>query len=329
MISRGSIVVMAIGGALLIISIVHHSQEWMRVASRLGPIISVILDGGLAISLISAGWWLRKQQTTLSPDETWAIALWTGCGAVIGAGITSVIFGVLSLEGRPLSEPIFVFLVATGSGGVVMFIAGYQATLQRATRQRYDTLVNDAEQFIGLLQLDGTVIEINDTALTFGGIERSDVIGRKFDDISWWTHSESVHERVQSALERAADGEFVRYETNVRGVDGLRRIRFSAKPIADNTGNVKQILVEGTDMSDQHRQQQHLQVLYRIFRHDMRNDVMKIRGWTHEAATAATREERVESSERVDKILASWDEMFFDLQEIQDAISVDADGDER
>ncbi|WP_303703931.1 PAS domain S-box protein [Haloquadratum walsbyi] len=320
---------MAIGGALLIISIVHHSQEWMRVASRLGPIISVILDGGLAISLISAGWWLRKQQTTLSPDETWAIALWTGCGAVIGAGITSVIFGVLSLEGRPLSEPIFVFLVATGSGGVVMFIAGYQATLQRATRQRYDTLVNDAEQFIGLLQLDGTVIEINDTALTFGGIERSDVIGRKFDDISWWTHSESVHERVQSALERAADGEFVRYETNVRGVDGLRRIRFSAKPIADNTGNVKQILVEGTDMSDQHRQQQHLQVLYRIFRHDMRNDVMKIRGWTHEAATAATREERVESSERVDKILASWDEMFFDLQEIQDAISVDADGDER
>ncbi len=118
MISRGSIVVMAIGGALLIISIVHHSQEWMRVASQLGPIISVILDGGLAISLISAGWWLRKQQTTLSPDETWAIALWTGCGAVIGAGITSVIFGVLSLEGRPLSEPIFVFLVATGSGGL-------------------------------------------------------------------------------------------------------------------------------------------------------------------------------------------------------------------
>ncbi|ERG97664.1 MAG: hypothetical protein J07HQX50_01692, partial [Haloquadratum sp. J07HQX50] len=69
MISRGSIVVMAIGGALLIISIAHHSQEWMRVASRLGPIISVILDGGLAISLISAGWWLRKQQTTLTPDE--------------------------------------------------------------------------------------------------------------------------------------------------------------------------------------------------------------------------------------------------------------------
>lgn len=106
------------------------------------------------------------------------------------------------------------------------------------------------------------MLAANDAALSFGGFDHDEIVGRSFADISWWTHSESVHERVQDALDRAANGEFVRYETDVQGDNGLKTIDFSAKPI-DAGGEPSLIVVEGRDITAQRRQRQHMQVLQR------------------------------------------------------------------
>lgn len=313
---RGSSVVITLGVILLVGALSHHVGEAANIASQIGPAVALLLDGGLAIGLIGGGWWLRH--IDISPTEERSIALWTFVGGVAGLGIASVMFFVRILESRPLIEPQFSILVHTASGAVGLFLAGTYASRRRAAANRFETLFNNTTQFAGLLQPDGTVAEVNKSALDFGGFDRNDVIGRQFQDVSWWTHSETVYDRVQDAIHRAADGEAIRYETVVQGVNGLRTIDFSARPVTDNHGETTQIVVEGLDITNKKRYRRHLRVLHRVMRHNMRNDIMKLRGWTQNAATASTHEERVAAADRVTDILDSWEKMSADIKEIQE-----------
>ncbi|TKX52785.1 PAS domain S-box protein [Halorubrum sp. SP3] len=177
-------------------------------------------------------------------------------------------------------------------------------TTQPANK-RSITLFNNTIQITGLLRLDGSIIEINDTALEFGGLERDNVVNEQFDEISWWTHSEEVKKGIQDAIAQARDGGFVRYETEARGADGLRTIEVSVKPVTNENGKVIQLIVAGYDITDKQRQREHLRVLHRLMRHNMRNDLMKVNGWTQMAATAVSREERMSHANRVKNILDS------------------------
>lgn len=315
---RGSTVVMMVGGLLLTISVGHHMQEMAALANQLGPTIALALDGGLSIALIYAGFWLRHRE--LTPATEWSVGVWTICGGIVGATIAGVTLAVETLEGRPLVEPQFRLLVSAGGGAVVLFTAGYYAARQQTLNHRYDTLFNNTIRMSGLLRVDGSIIEINDTALEFGGLEREDVIDKKFDKISWWTHSQAVQDRIHRAIRQAGNGEFTRCEIEARGADGLRNIEFSAKPVTTQDGDVIQIVVAGYDITDKKRQREHLRILHRLMRHNMRNDLMKVNGWTQMAATALSREERLSHAQRVKNILDSWEKMIGELKEIQKLI---------
>jgi PAS domain S-box len=239
---------MTLGVVLLIGAFGHHVGEASKIASEAGPTIALLLDGGLASVLIGGGWWLR--QADLPATEERSVALWTIAGSVTGLGIAGVIALVNVLEARPLVEPQFSALVHTAAGATGLFVAGTYASRRRAVTNRFETLFNNTTQFAGLLQPDGTVVAVNNSALEFGGFDRTDVVGQRLQDVSWWTHSETVNERLQNALRRAADGESIRYETVVRGVSGLRTIDFSVRPVIDNGGETIKIVVEGLDITD-------------------------------------------------------------------------------
>jgi PAS domain S-box-containing protein len=103
----------------------------------------------------------------------------------------------------------FQVLVAAAGGAVVLFIAGYYAAQTKALSRRYKSIFDNTFQFTGLLRPDGTVVEVNQATLDFGGLERGEIVGRHFDSISWWAHADPVRERLQGAIQRAANGESV------------------------------------------------------------------------------------------------------------------------
>ena len=73
------------------------------------------------------------------------------------------------------AEPIF-----NESKDVVRIVGFTRDITDRKEReQRYNAIFNQTYQFTGLLEPDGTLIEANETALEFGGIDRDDVIGKK------------------------------------------------------------------------------------------------------------------------------------------------------
>ncbi|MEG3436336.1 PAS domain-containing protein [Pannus brasiliensis CCIBt3594] len=106
-------------------------------------------------------------------------------------------------------------------------------------------------QFIGLMKPDGTLIEANRTALEFGGLEALEAIDRPLWDTYWFLTPEVDRERIRSSVERAARGEFIRYEISVQGAGGrLVPIDFSLKPIFNDSGEVELIIPEGRDITD-------------------------------------------------------------------------------
>ncbi|MDA0268964.1 MAG: PAS domain S-box protein [Cyanobacteria bacterium] len=118
------------------------------------------------------------------------------------------------------------------------------------SEQRFQAIFNQTFQFAGLLQLDGTVIEANQTALDFGGLQLEDVIGHPFWEAYWWTISPETQAQLRAAIAQAAQGEFIRYEVEVLGVGQVATIDFSLQPICDGNGQVKWLLPEGRDISD-------------------------------------------------------------------------------
>jgi PAS domain S-box-containing protein len=133
----------------------------------------------------------------------------------------------------------------------------------RESERRFHALFDQAFQFLGLLKPDGTILEINRTALEATGVLRADVIGIPFWQGQWWSQSKAMQQRIEESVRRAAQGEFVRFEVEVRGAGGrLIDVDFSLKPVKDDAGRVVLLIPEGRDITPiKHAQRQETAML--------------------------------------------------------------------
>jgi PAS domain S-box-containing protein len=110
------------------------------------------------------------------------------------------------------------------------------------------------------LTLDGSVLEVCQTALDFAGLQAQDILGRPFWEARWWIPSVKTHKQLQEALAAAAAGEFIRYEVDVSGSNKrVATLDFSLKPHRDETGQVVLLIFEGRDITDYKQTQIELQ----------------------------------------------------------------------
>jgi len=129
----------------------------------------------------------------------------------------------------------------------------------RISERKFKAIFNQTFQFVGLLQPDGTLQEINQTALNFIGVERADVLERPFWEAPWWRLSPAVQNRLRQAIQQAAAGKLVRYEEDVVGKDDrIVTIDFSLKPLRDETGKITLLIPEGRDISDRKQAEEQL-----------------------------------------------------------------------
>ncbi len=121
----------------------------------------------------------------------------------------------------------------------------------RDRERKFSAVLNHTFEFIGLMSLDGILMEANKAALKFAGIERSKVIGKPFWEAPWWTHSQKMQEKLRDAIGEAAKGRLVRFNANHLSSAGiLRDFDFSIKPVKDEAGNVSFLIPEGRDITE-------------------------------------------------------------------------------
>lgn len=121
-------------------------------------------------------------------------------------------------------------------------------------RQKLARIILDSMyQFLGLLDVEGNVIEINQSALDGAGIELAEVVGKPFWEARWWALSEDTRARVRAMIAEARSGRFVRGDMEIfgeaRGNETIV-VDFSLTPILGNDGQVAFLLPEGRNISE-------------------------------------------------------------------------------
>ncbi|MDD5097891.1 MAG: PAS domain S-box protein, partial [Candidatus Omnitrophica bacterium] len=131
----------------------------------------------------------------------------------------------------------------------------------RISERKIRAIFDQSFQFVGMMTVDGVLIEANRTALRFAGIKESDCLGKLFWKTPWWTHSKEMQDKLREAVKKVASGETVVFEaTHLDADKNIRYIDFSLKPIQDKDGKVIFLLPEGRDITERKKIEEELRI---------------------------------------------------------------------
>jgi PAS domain S-box-containing protein len=158
-----------------------------------------------------------------------------------------------------------------------------KSALLKATESRFESIFNTMFTFMGLLSPDGELLEVNPVALELLQIDLAAVRGQLLWNTPWFDDLPQEQKRLEQAVQRARTGEFVRYESEIRGLHGELAIDVSLRPGRNEAGQVAYLIAEGRDISELKRQQEALQHSNRelqefayVVSHDLQEPVRKI-----------------------------------------------------
>lgn len=115
-------------------------------------------------------------------------------------------------------------------------------------------VVDSLFAFVAVLEPDGTIVDVNRAPLEAAGARIEDVRGLKFWEGPWGDPTGAVNARVRAACERAARGELVRYDEQLRAPDGsIATLDLQIAPVRDAAGRVTHLVPTATDITPRKR----------------------------------------------------------------------------
>jgi len=124
----------------------------------------------------------------------------------------------------------------------------------------YSNTFKQAFEFMGLMQPDGILIEINQTVLDFAGVTSQEVIGFHFWDLDWLTISKENQTRLHRVMSKdkllriyaqAAMGKLVRFPADVLGADQtIVTVDFVIRPIKSESGEIILLILKGEAVTE-------------------------------------------------------------------------------
>lgn len=152
-------------------------------------------------------------------------------------------------------------------------VASVRGIVQDVTeRKRAESALRQSEQqlrsvmdglgphmFVGLMDTHGVLLMANRPARAVVSLSDDEVIGRPFELTYWWSYSEDVALRLRAAVQRAAQGDAVRYDEQIRVADGeLIWIDFSIYPLRDDNGSVVSLVPSAVVITERVRAREQL-----------------------------------------------------------------------
>jgi PAS domain S-box-containing protein len=129
--------------------------------------------------------------------------------------------------------------------------------VRRESESRFQAIFNQTYRLMELLSPDGRVLEINQAAISFMGIQAKEIINKFIWESAWWSGSPAVQQNIRSAIKQAAEGALVRMEIPYPDAGGdLHLFDFSVKPVFNSAGNLDLLVAEGHDISERRRMEE-------------------------------------------------------------------------
>ncbi len=114
----------------------------------------------------------------------------------------------------------------------------------------YEQLFDAVNQFISIIDNDGTVLRVNQTALRLTNLPAEKVIGQPLWNVPWQAFSGNNKKEIKQAVAQAARGYFASLELEILPRrTSVQIMNFSLNPVLDEQKSVKFIIVAGLDVS--------------------------------------------------------------------------------
>lgn len=130
----------------------------------------------------------------------------------------------------------------------------YTELLERAKAEsdrRVKAIFDGVKTFVILTLMDGTVVEINRSALAFRNLKREEVTGSPLWEGLWLAGDGETAARMMVAMESAALGEPAEFDAAITdGAGAPRRFSVTCQPVFSEGGGVAYVLIEAHDMTE-------------------------------------------------------------------------------
>lgn len=149
-------------------------------------------------------------------------------------------------------------LVRMTTGAPDYFIAAVEDISERQrlsealaeSERHFQYVLDQVLAFAGILTPEGILLFANRTALDAACIMPEEVVGKSLVDTYWFSWSEAVQQRVRDAIRRAAAGEIVRYDEQVRMAGGrIVDIELSIVALRDAETRVTHLIPSGVEIT--------------------------------------------------------------------------------
>lgn len=120
----------------------------------------------------------------------------------------------------------------------------------RDSERRFRAMFHGSYQFTGILDLEGKLTDMNDTARELVGPLPDDWDQEPVWSMPWWS-DELSRARFKEAVKRARRGRFDRSIIKVTGADGRQlHVDLSVKPVFTRSGEIAFLVAEGRDVTE-------------------------------------------------------------------------------
>ncbi|MBA2657829.1 MAG: MEDS domain-containing protein [Tatlockia sp.] len=136
-----------------------------------------------------------------------------------------------------------------------------------AKNEHFREILDSLFTFVGILTNSGIVLDVNQTTLDMGGLQREDIIGKPFVDTHWWLHSKAEQNQLREILERVNKGEIVHANFSINLFENrIVILDMTFAPIIDTKGRVKEIVVSGSEVTERLEMEKALKESELLFR---------------------------------------------------------------
>lgn len=265
------------------------------------PAWTTVAENALPLALVGAivyaSVWLRRNDRSRYKR---IMMRWTAFGTGATLLFSVWVVTLQSIQGG--LKPRILVIQLTAVGVISGIVVGYTTTEVETTRSTlerrrnwFQAVFENTDQATGLVEPDGTVVEVNGVATRLIGVSESSMLGEKLWETQWFRDDETAQKTVRKAIARASEGE--QSQERIHLETGNRRyvVDFFTRPVFSRDDRVDVVLVGTRDVTELVEQKQQLEVINRFLRHNIRNRLAVIQ--MHTGALETTNK-RVETAKR-------------------------------
>ncbi|MUV59636.1 bacterio-opsin activator domain-containing protein [Halobacterium sp. CBA1126] len=152
-----------------------------------------------------------------------------------------------------------------------------RARTQRERARQFDATFHDARSATWVLDPDGALERVNQTARDMVDVDADVVVGDPFWTLPWWPDDDQPRSDVRRLVETAKRGEFGHAVVTREAVAGERVLELSVQPVTDERGDLDSIIVDSVDITDRvdlERELRQSEELHRVTLNNMTDTVL-------------------------------------------------------